>query len=380
MPLPDREAVRRLLGWHPAHGVVSIYLEVDHGDRGESWRIELRNGLRDALRASDDDGDHELKAAMRATAGRIERRSEEGETPPSRAEIGFCEVMEDGRDIWHSLSVPVATEVVHDRRPHVHPLLGIIDAYAPRGVAVISSERVRLLGWSVDGFAEIADSELEAFILDWRERKAQGPRDPARGQATSASGHDQYGERLEHERGRFLTEAGRQVAQAAAPDWREVLAFGATEHFRQFAKGFQAQPELRHAGPQDLISQPDAAIRERVEEILPELNREREARLVDRAIEEARGGARGSLGVQETAQALAEGRVERLLFDAERAWEGVAAAPELALNGTEEDEARTLLERLVDRALETSAEVTPLTNGAAEPLADSDGIAALLRY
>jgi hypothetical protein len=72
-----------------------------------------------------------------------------------------------------------------------------------------------------------------------------------------------------------------------------------------------------------------------------------------------RGGDRGAAGKAETAEALAQGRVEHLLIH-----------PALAD-----------AEGMIEMALETSARVTQVDgDGAADALAQSDGVAALLRY
>jgi hypothetical protein len=82
--------------------------------------------------------------------------------------------------------------------------------------------------------------------------------------------------------------------------------------------------------------------------------------------------------------ALNEGRVEHVIYDSARRYTGgigpdgslFADGERLGL-GTEEPR---LLERIVERALDTGARVTPLDGSAADRLADADGIAALLRW
>jgi hypothetical protein len=380
MAAPDKETLQRLLRWRPPHGVMSVYVDVKPGDRGEGWRIALRNGLREAVAHASENGERELKAGVRAAAARVERRFANEERPPRRGQIGFIEGAEGGRELWYSLNAPVPTSVAHRSRPLVQPLLAVLDDGAPRGIAALSRERVRLLGWSLEGLEEIDGWDMEVFALDWRERKSRSSADPAQGQGTTSSGRDQHAQRLEAEREHFLREAGRLSKEAAqGRGWHELLVFGDEEEFRAFSVGYANTGRVRLAEAHNLIGQPDHAIAERVEALLPELNREREQALVERVIDQALGGTHGSLGLQETAQALSEGRVERLLFDAERNWEGVEV-PEGVVLGHGADGDSPLVERLVDVALETSADVTPIEGPAAARLADYDGLAALLRY
>jgi stalled ribosome rescue protein Dom34 len=88
--------------------------------------------------------------------------------------------------------------------------------------------------------------------------------------------------------------------------------------------------------------------------------------LVQRARRAALAGGPGTLGLALTRAALEEGRVERLLI----------------ADGTHDDgrgdEAR-LGERMIERALATGAEVTPVGGPAAAALGAHGGLAALLR-
>ena len=81
--------------------------------------------------------------------------------------------------------------------------------------------------------------------------------------------------------------------------------------------------------------------------------------MVERALGGAKGGSRGSAGIQETKEALGEGRVDHLVFDG-------------ALDGDAES--------LIRAAFAGSAQVTIVHDELAEPLAEAEGVAAILRY
>jgi stalled ribosome rescue protein Dom34 len=132
---------------------------------------------------------------------------------------------------------------------------------------------------------------------------------------------------------------------------------------------------VRAVGEQNLIAAGRGEIEAHATAAVESLNRERELELVSRVFDEAKGGTRGALGAQETSQALAEGRVEHLLFDPERDYDD---APIVALDGDDEDV--PVPDRLVAAALATSARVTPVEGEAAERLSSTEGLAALLRY
>jgi Bacterial archaeo-eukaryotic release factor family 5 len=374
---PDAATVAELLGWRPAHGVLSAYVSIDPGDRRQAWRTAVRNGLSEVVKSAEG-GDHELRKAVRATADRLEHDLEDDWKDEPRGLIGFIEVAaKQGEERWYGIQIPPhRIEVRHTPDAQVHQLLELLDDGAPLGIAAVSSERVRLFDWRLGRFEQLHDWELEYFGDDWRERKAQRPRDPARGEAVSASGRDQYDQRLEANRERFAEQTGRLAHQESRErDWRRVVVFGDQRYVGKFTQGFGRAPEPIHFDA-DLISEPADMIERRIEELLPELNRSRETELIERIKEAAYAEGRSSLGVEETFQALTEGRVEHLVYDANRDYAGVELDPVAAssLDG------KPLLERMVELALSSGAEITPVEGESARELSQQGGVAALLRY
>jgi hypothetical protein len=361
---PTLEEVREASEWHPVLGVISIYLGFDPADRTGAWRTELRNGL-EAVLEENEEAEHELRVALRATAKRVIERFEDGDLrPPPRGEAGFVEVSEkEGGERWWGTGAPPVADVCVEfaAGPVVAPLLALCCRGAARGVALLSSERVRLLRCAGGALEELEDWELSLFSLDWRERKSQSTNDPARAQGVSASGHDQYGERLEHNRQRFLSECGRLAARALEErGLDQVVVFGPAKDAEAFDSGLgSARAKRALGGEMELISTPRAKLGELVADAIERLDSERERALVERALGEAKGGSRGSAGVQETRGALREGRVDHLVFDA-------------AIGADAED--------LIRAAVAGSAQVTIVCDEVAEPLAEAEGVAAILRY
>ncbi|HET7589499.1 MAG TPA: VLRF1 family aeRF1-type release factor [Solirubrobacterales bacterium] len=364
MSQPSLQEAREVSEWRPRLGVLSIYLGFDPADRTGAWRTELRNGL-DAILEAHKEAEHEQRVALRATAKRVLERFEDGDLrPPPRGEIGFVEVAEkDGGERWWGTGThPVADACVEFApEPVVAPLLALCCRGAARGIALLSSERVRLLRCAEGALEELEDWELSVTSLDWRERKSQSTNNPARAQGVSASGHDQYGERLEHNRLRFLNECGGLAARTLEEGGLEqVVVFGPAKDVEAFNAGFgSASAKLALGGETDLISTPKGKLGELVADVIERLDGERDRAVVERALGEARGGSRGSAGLQETREALREGRVDHLVFDA-------------AIDADAEE--------LIRGALAGSAEVTIVRDELAEPLASADGVAAILRY
>jgi hypothetical protein len=363
MSLPSMEEARRLAEWRPPLGAVSVYLRIDPDDRGGGWRTELANGI-SAVQERAGELDHEGAAALRATCARVLERFANHERGLPRAEIGFVEVAaKNGQRTWWSSHVPPETPSTAslDERPVVAPLVCLIGRGATRGAALLSAERVKLVEWAPGHLEELESWELSIFSRDWRERKAQRVADPARGQAISASGRDQFDERLEESRRRFLGECGRLAAgRAAERRWRSLLLFGSAEHAREFGQGAAADGlRIDQGSEADLIAEPLGMLEAPIAQAAERLDAGRDRELVEQALEAARGGMRGTAGAQETEAALAEARVEALVLD------GADSAGR---------------EQMVRSALESGARVCAVSGEAAEQLAEVDGVAAVLRY
>jgi peptide subunit release factor 1 (eRF1) len=381
MALPGAEQLKQLVDWRPANGVLSVYVIVDPGDRRAAWRVELVDRLRDVL-GTQAEGRSGLP--LRAAAERALQRFPEHRPPPEgRGHAGFVEVAEKGgRELWYPSQIPPrATEVAYGYRSYLRPLIELADIGARIGVAAVSGDQVRLWEWELGVLSDLDDWEI-LTTGDWKERKAQRPSDPARVQGGKASGREQHDQRLEAHRERFLKDAGgRTSVQAAQRRWRDLLVFGENEHVRRFAHALDAH-EPRHVYGKNVVSEPSSRIAERVGEVLPELNRERELKLVETVKDSAYSGrARGSLGPQETLEALREGRVEHLLFDADRDYRGHGIEQGLSYEGPPlGNDGLPVAELMIEQALETGARVTPLVGDAAAALEEHAGVAALLRY
>jgi peptide subunit release factor 1 (eRF1) len=357
----DREAATELLGWQPGAPIFSVYVRADPGDRAGRRLIELRDELDRAVGA---EADRPEREELRTAARRIEEEvSALAQEPSGRGVVGFVEATRaPGAARWYRAQLaPVRTEVHLGPTPKVAPLLAMLEEGSPTGVAAVSGECVRLFDWRVGELDQLHDWELEVFSLDWRERKAPGGGGLAVGGGVSAAGHDQYEQRLDHNRDRFARETGALARQEGEKrGWRQVLVFGDERHTGPFMEGLGEARPVVHVDRADLVSQPSHQIAERVEQAVPEVNRERQRALVERIKDSGFAGGRASLGAQETAQALAEGRVEQLVYDAR-------------LDGPD-------VERLIALATDSGAAIVPVEGAAAAELTDQDGVAALLRY
>jgi hypothetical protein len=374
----ERDRLRKLARWRPEHGVISAYFDIDRADRGGGWRVELR----DRLAAIPEPSQHEAKLALRETLQRLQERFDsDSEPPPGRAQVGFVEVArKPATDDWSSLQIPPRETLIrHAPRPLLRPLIDLLNRGRPRAVLAISSERVRGWIWSRGRLEPEPDWEEELAIYAGRERKGAAPQDPARGQAVSSSGRDQFGQRLEENRKRFLHDFARRLSGEARLHGTEMIAIGEAPYLDEFAAALPAGVQLRKLEGPDVIGEKDGTIAERVEPEIERAEADRESSLTQYAIDASMAsGGRGAVGADEISEALIEGRVEHLLLDCEPRFGLEDLSPvarERAADGQLDG-----AELLIELALDTSAEITPVAGEVAEGLREHGGVAALLRY
>ncbi len=381
MELPGRDELKRLLAWRPDGGVLSVYVAIDPADRSEGWRTELKERLREVSAEQH----AKQRSQLRDTIDHVlERFAQDAPLPEGRGQVGFVQVAGRKRDEeWYSSQWPPRrVEVSYGRRPYLRPLVELLDEGGRYGVVAISAELVHLYEWENGEATQVEGWELEMTSLDWRERKAQRSADPARVHGAKAAGRDQFAQRLEANRDRFLAQVGGLADQALTKrGWQELLVFGDEDHWRRFESGLHSAP-ARHVETVNVIHEGAGQIERRLDALIPELNRSRELRLVEKVKSSAyRGKERVSLGPQETLEVLAQGRVEHLVFDAERDYRGEGIEEGLLYEESRPDaDGLPLTEILIERAIQTDARVTPVEGEAAAALGEHGGVAAVLRY
>jgi hypothetical protein len=346
--------------------VISVYLDVDPADRGNGWRIELHERLKEIARGAEGGGE---RSAIEAASGRILGRfPHNAPHRTGRLQVGFVEVGGDGREMWHAFQTRLqGSRVVRAPAPRLAPLVRILDRGAPVGVVLAALERARAVEWSLGRIAALGTWELELFSLDWRERKSAESGPQVGGTGTSAAGRDQYAQRLDSNRARFLKELGHLLANRfRSRDWRALLIFGEGELPRQLAAGLRPGGKAVHEAHHDLIRASEAEVAHRVEAEIATINEQRERALLDR-LEEAIGTDPGAaLGPAEVLQALEQGRASHVIFDADREFEPHDGQP--------------TSEAMIALGLSTGAAITPVDGEPAARLARRGGAAALLRY
>jgi Bacterial archaeo-eukaryotic release factor family 10 len=312
-------------------GVVSVYVDRPDPAAGRLVRAvalagELRRLEADVIRCGDDD----LAAAFReclhrirpALAGMLEGRS------PGRAlyaPLSGDEVLQLG------IGLPVGLTAALEATAYVRPLVAAFDEGRPAGVMVAGAASVQLFEWRMGAVEEVAECAQRAVarpVSDIAE---------ARGWTRILVAGD--------------TRLAHALAHRAAQDGREVaLATSLVEGLRPRGIAAVVAADLHDA------------------------QRRYERRLVERVVEAALVDRTAVLGAGRTLEALGGGEVAHLLFDGERdyRWSG-------ALAGSTGSAGADPAEALIELALHSGAEITPIEGRTRALLTESDGVAAVLR-
>lgn len=221
------------------------------------------------------------------------------------------------------------------------------------------------------------------------ERQAPGPVSSNAARAQQTTPGRELRARRERERRRRLvmraaTEAGRLADERV---WEQILVSGDERLTTAFVEELPERHRDRAIrDPRLLTGAAPRSLANLIGERFAADRAQRKLELMRRA-RDATFGPGAALGLSEVLAALNEARVAHLIYDPDVRYQGAMDADgwlygesESPAGGVATLAEPRLTERLVERSLDTAARVTPVASAAAGPLADADGIAALLRW
>jgi hypothetical protein len=371
-------------------GVLSIYIDAYSGapDPGSrSWAIDLDNRLAELKRRIGDSSTPELEDALRQALVRIGPLLERLIDPRSSGRGRALFVWLDRLEVMSfSSQMRLPNRVVLDTSPFVHPLLELLDLGRPAGVALTAGEQVELLDWRLGELRTLARIAPEVHDP---ERQAPGPVSSNAARAQQTTPGRELRARRERERRRRLvmrapTEAGRLADERG---WEQILVSGDERLTTAFVEELPERHRDRAIrDPRLLTGAAPRSLANLVGERFAADRAQRNLELMRRARDPTFGPG-AALGLSEVLAALNETRVAHLIYDPNVRYQGAMDADgwlygesESPAGGVATLAEPRLTERLVERSLDTAARVTPVAGAAAGPLADADGIAALLRW
>lgn len=369
-------------------GVISVYANADPADSPnlEGVAIDLRNRLRElehrVAAGESRERARKVSAGLERLAPEVAQLTSAGQ--PGRGRMLFAAL---GRDWVVRLAshMPVHNRVVLDVGPFIHPLLELLDEGRPAGVVLAAPTDARLMEWRLGALRPL--SRLDAEQIEAPHERS-GPIGGGPSGRFGGPVREQRQARGNDLAERFALQVGAVAAQFAVERrWERILVSGGERLTKQLVASLPEQ--LRRLVISDvrvLAGLDRSALSTAVTERLHDAHTEHEAQLVKR-LRDAGFAGTGVFGLSEVAAALNSGRVAHLVYDPEVRYTG-STGPDGALYAGDEvavpDEPGLaeprMTERLVERALQTGARVSPIEGAALGALKDADGIAALLRW
>ncbi len=289
-----RNELQELLDFKAQHPVVSVYLNTDPArGNADTYHLKLRTMLKEAHPPEED-------------AREIQRYFQQEYDWGGRS-VAVFSCMGEGFFRAYPIAVPIRSRIrISPDRPHVKPLLRLMDTYGHYGVAVVDQQDARLFTFHLGELQAQEDVRGESV-----QRVKQGG---------SQSGGQRGGEVSSAILKEAVERNMRSAAKAAAlffkqHDVRRVLIGGTEENTAHFRNHLPKHWQSLLMGTFPISATAShAEVLEKALEIGARAERQRQARLVENVVTGALKGQNGALGLNDTLQALQEGRVQTLLI------------------------------------------------------------------
>lgn len=392
----DWTTLRSLAEMSDEIGVLSLYATVDPQAEGSqpAWRTRMRTDLkrlRDQLRKSSpresfavisarlDELDQDVEAMLDARA-------------PGRGRAMFAAIG-NGHVERLTVQVPLSDQVDMNSSAALRPLVTAWSSAPPAGCVAVAANEVRIVDMRLGSVSEVATIAHPEDVADRRELTGKGHATPTTTHHSSASHHDLFDKRAEERLIQYLRTIGPRVADHARKfGWECVVIAGDPKNVHAVAETIPEHLDTDVVRTHHTVTSRSAAklagaVSSRIDEARVARYRRLAERVRDAAMSD--NSDAGSSGLSETLAALNEGRVAHLLLAEDATWKGNRAP-----DGRLVDEFETLPdvppsaltpeprldERMIEMALREGARVSVLDGPSAEPLADTEGVAALLRW
>ncbi len=391
----DRKTLRWIARLRDEIGVLSVYVSIDEREPDAGLPVAEARVRADLARMLEEFHQTAPRGHSRAFADRLDALRFELEglfaARTVAGGLGRALFAPVAGEVLQSVALqrPLVTRVVLEPTAYVRPLVAAWSLDGPAGVATVSAEGVRLVDLRA-GSAEETATLAYAGEAEHRELRGPAAANPAMAQQ-SAVQTDLFERRQREHVSRFLSSRGPMVSElAAAKEWGYLAVSGDAELVAAVVSGLPAQwPVTVLQLPYVLSAVTPHEVAQTVRPDLDRARHERGRNLAIQVRDSALSGGTGSLGLGETLATLQQGRVNHLLLDESRSWRG-SRTPEGYLvpegeipPGVDPDKLVAepeLGERMIECALDTDADITLLDTAAATPLAEADGVGAVLRW
>jgi hypothetical protein len=383
--------LRELAAMGDEYGVLSVYVTVDPREDAPGAHVRVRNDLAAVRERARNAMPRDQRMAVEARIDELRGPIEEllDATQSGLGRVLFATVAGGGSESFR-LQVRMPDMAVLDEFAYVRPLVAATSETAPEGIIAVARGGVHLVDVRYGMAGDVYRSDFDVDTDDWRSKR--GPAGSRSGKSQSVVSHtDRFEDRVEANIARLMRDAAPRVAETVRDrDWERVTITGDPRLVDLIAGDLaQRTGEDPVRAELNVFGFPAQRMAEEMRPVLEETRKRDDRALAERVRDAARAGTTAATGLHDTLGGLNERRVERLILDPERTWRGSRTPDGLLFpdgqvppDVPEGDltPVADLGERMIERALASDARVTALAPDAAGVLADSDGIAAQLRW
>jgi peptide subunit release factor 1 (eRF1) len=294
MDMFTEQDLQELLEFKARRPVVSVYLNTDPSQgSADAYKLRLRSMLKDL----------DLKEDVEA----IERFIDFDFDWSGRG-VAVFSCQSEGFFRAYTFAFPFQDRVRISDRPHVKPLADLLDAYGGYGVALVDKQEARLFYFHLGELREEEDLSGEAVRRTKRGGGSQAP-----GRRGGTAGQTQYVKEVTQ---RNLKDAAEFAARFFSDNnVRRVLIGGTEENVTQFRSHLPKAWQSLVVGTFPIsMTASQAEVLQRALEAGQSAERRREAQLVERVVTTAAKGRGGVIDLEDTLNAVHDGRVQILVI------------------------------------------------------------------
>jgi peptide chain release factor subunit 1 len=291
----SRLELERLAALESEHGILSVYLKIDPAlgyDRGQAT-----SKFKGASKRFSRTADPRAYEIFEREENRV-RKYVDSWVPKGRTLTIFsC----TPSNIWEAVNVDVAlsTSVSASRTTHTTMLSRLLDEYPRMAVVLLDGERARIY------LGEQREREQDAAI------RSNVPGSHSQGGWSQA----RFQRHIEFQQSRHLKKVVEELHRISnSKPFDRIVLVGvdeAVDEFRAMLSDPLSRRVIGHFGA-DFKQESDDDIMKRASQLRTSVLRRAETELVDRIVDAAESGGKGSTGFEDTIRAAQDGRVEVL--------------------------------------------------------------------
>jgi peptide chain release factor subunit 1 len=287
--------MQELLHYQPGQPTLSIYLNTDPGQgNADFYRLQLRSMLKDVELAEDANAVMHYMDHARDWSGKS---------------IAIFSCAADGFFRAYPLAIPVRSRVRISDHPHIKPLADLLDSYGGYGVVLIDKQGGRFFHFHLGEL-----QEQEGVMGEAIRHTKRGGGSQATGRRGGSAGQTDYVEEMTERNMRDASDYA--IHFFSEKNVRRIVIGGTEENSAMFRSMLPKAWQSLVVGSFSIsMNASNLEVLDKAMEIGRSAEKRRESQLLKSLITSAAKGKGGVMGLQESLDALREGRIQSLVIE-----------------------------------------------------------------